>query len=125
MYQIKDRVKKIFVTAEDSRAMMISRSETLRYNTHASEQAFIDSGLVEGKQWVTNPNPCPECASLEGATVGLSKNFLDKGASINDVVFDYEDLTAPPLHPNCECDLIPIFKPTKSMKINNHNHKSK
>ena len=113
MYEIKERVKTVFVDAEDSRALMISRSETLRYNTHASEQAFKDSGLVEGKKWVTNPNPCSECAVLEGATVGLNDNFLDKGGSINGVVFDYEDISAPPLHPSCECDLIPIFKPIK------------
>ena len=110
MPEIKKRISGVFKGSMETRAEMIARTETLRYNAHATEQAFVDSGIVEGKQWIANPNACPQCADLNGTTVGLGKKFLDKGGMINEVVFDYEDIVAPPLHPSCECDLIPIYK---------------
>lgn len=110
MPEIKKRIAGVFKGSIETRAEMIARTETLRYNAHATEQAFIDSGIVEGKQWIANPNACPQCADLAGTTIGLGKKFLDKGGMINEVVFDYEDIVAPPLHVNCECDLIPIYK---------------
>ena len=55
----------------------------------------------------------------------IGEKFLEKGDSINEVTFDYTDITAPPLHPNCECDLVPIFKSTKIINSVQNNTKSK
>jgi len=114
--ELAKRLKGVFKEAVDSRAVMIARTETARYNVRASEQAFIDSGLVEGKEWQCDPDPCAQCATLCGATIGLGKTYLEQGGKINEVTFDYEDILGPPLHPNCQCDLIPIFKPIKTIK---------
>ncbi|MFA5583309.1 MAG: phage minor head protein, partial [Bacteriovoracaceae bacterium] len=134
--ELKNRLKGVFTDAEEFRAERIARTESLRFNVSASEQAFIDSGIVEGKKWITNPNACEFCLELAGKTIGLGKVFLKKGDTLSptgeDVrVFDYEDLPGPPLHPNCECDLEPIFIETKSIeeaitpvqKVSKHVHR--
>ncbi len=108
---LKSRIVGVFDKAESFRAERIARTETLRYNTSASVQAFKDSGIVEGKMWVTDPDPCQYCATLVGKTAPLNGNFVNKGDTILDRAFDYDDLPSPPLHPNCQCDVIPIFKP--------------
>ena len=111
--ELKNRIIGVFDSASNMRAQRIARTETLRYNTSASEQAFKDSGIVEGKMWVTDPDPCPYCATLAGKTAPLGQNFINKGDVIIDRAFDYDDLPSPPLHPNCQCDLIPVFKPVQ------------
>lgn len=111
--ELKKRIVGIFDSAADVRAQRIARTETLRYNTSASEQAFKDSGIVEGKMWITDPDPCQYCATLSGKTASLGENFITKGDVIIDRAFDYDDLPSPPLHPNCQCDVIPIFKPVQ------------
>lgn len=116
--EIRSRIVNVFDEAESFRADRIARTETLRYNSRASEQAFMDSGLVEAKMWVTDPNPCEFCATLAGKVAPLGSNFVKKGDTITPVegtprVFDYENLPTPPLHPNCQCDIVPIFKTQK------------
>lgn len=111
--ELKKRIVKVFDSAGDMRAQRIARTETLRYNTSASEQAFKDSGVVEGKMWITDPEPCQYCATLAGKTAKLGDNFVSKGDVILDRVFDYDDLPSPPAHPNCQCDVIPVFKPVQ------------
>jgi len=58
---------------------------------------------------------CDQCSELRGKIIGLGETYLEKGGNINGVVFDYEDVVSPPLHPNCECDLAPVFIPTKGL----------
>ncbi len=111
--ELKKRIIGVFDSANEVRAQRIARTETLRYNTSASEQAFKDSGIVEGKMWITDPEPCQYCATLSGKTASLGSNFVNKGDVVLDRAFDYDDLPSPPLHPNCQCDVIPIFKPVQ------------
>lgn len=125
--QLRDRIINVFNEAESFRAERIARTETARYNVRATEQAFIDSGLVEAKVWVTDPDPCPYCAPFAGKVLGLGKNFANLGdtiqpaptlnedgtpKSLRPMTLNYEDISGPPLHPNCQCDLKPIFLPT-------------
>ncbi len=114
--QIKERIVSVFKKAEEYRAERIARTETLRYNTAATEQAFKDSEIVEGKVWVVDGNPCEYCLALNGKTAPLGGDFIKKGGTVLDRVFDYDNLPSPPLHPNCECDLVPIFKSVKVIK---------
>lgn len=108
--EITERIKNVFTDATEHRAEMISRTETIRYNTRASQQAYVDSGIVEAKQWMVNPDACDVCLELDGKIVGLDDDFVKKGNEILGTVIDYEDIPAPPLHPNCKCDIVPIFK---------------
>jgi SPP1 gp7 family putative phage head morphogenesis protein len=115
--EIKERIKNVFVQAEEYRADRIARTETLRYNTGATEQAFIDSEVVEAKEWYANPGACENCAPMNGKIVALGENYIDKGEVINGIEYDYSDVGAPPLHPNCECDLVPVLLPTKELRL--------
>jgi SPP1 gp7 family putative phage head morphogenesis protein len=108
---IQKRVKEVFVGAEDFRSERIARTEALRYNTAATEQAFVDSGIVEGKEWFANPTACEACLPMNGKIISLGENFFTKGENANGIEVEYSDIGAPPLHPNCECDLVPVFKP--------------
>ncbi len=45
------------------------------------------------KVWVTMPDPCPECAAVDGKQVGLDDLF-DTPLGL---------LPAPPMHPRCRC----------------------
>ena len=107
---ISKRINNVFNNSKKSRADLIARTETARYNTNANEQAFIDSGVVASKEWIAEPSACPECAALNGKRFDLGKPVLESGESINNVTFDYDDTQNPPLHPNCVCDIVPIFK---------------
>ena len=127
---MRERIVNVFDQAESFRADRIARTEAVRYNTRASEQAFVDSGLVEAKIWKVDGNPCPFCLELSGKTAPLGQNFLSKGDTLttsegDSRVIDYEDLPAPPLHPNCQCDIVPIFKGNKSARKNKYQHSKK
>ncbi len=113
--ELKDRFRKFFNDAEKYRADRIARSETVRYNTTASEQAFIDSGIVEKKEWFVNPDACEFCIPMSGKTVALGEAFFSKGDTANgnqggEMELDYDTVETPPLHPNCRCEILPIFK---------------
>ena len=81
----------------DARAEMIARTET----NMAQNQGVLEAGrqaraagLNVRKVWTLGPNPCPRCeaAAAEG-DIDLEDDF---GSDAGD---------APPLHPNCECNL--------------------
>lgn len=113
--ELKDKFRKFFNDSEKYRADRIARSETVRYNTTASEQAYIDSGIVEKKEWFVNPDACEFCIPMSGKTVPLGEAFFDKGDTTNgnqggEMELDYDTVETPPLHPNCRCEIIPVFK---------------
>ena len=114
--QIKSSIGDFFDNMKLYRAERVARTEGIKFNTSATEQSFIDSGIVEYKEWKNEgSNPCPQCLEMNGKRAKLKTTFLKQGESVNDVVYNYEDISFPPLHPNCECDIVPIFikEPTK------------
>jgi HK97 family phage portal protein len=117
---LKTTLGGLFDDAEQYRADRIARTETVRYSTAASEQAYIDSGVVEAKEWFVNPDACELCQPMAGKTVDLGDTFFDVGDSIDlpggkTFSIDYEDVGSPPLHVNCQCDLVPVFIEAKSI----------
>ena len=84
-------------TFSPERAMMIARTETSFAQNQgvleAGRQARDASGQNIRKVWTLGDDPCPLCedAAAEG-DVDLEDDFGDAG-------------DAPPLHPNCECEL--------------------
>jgi len=113
--QIKRRVKRVLGFSDDStgnyRAQRIVRSEVIRASNYAQEQAYIQSGVVEGKEWFTalDERTCPACGALDGRIIGLGKNYFNKGDTFHGFSLNYEDIKAPPLHPNCRCTLLPVI----------------
>ena len=111
---LSKRVANVFNKARDFRSDRISRSETTRFNVEATEEAYIQSGIVEGKEWIVNPGACPYCLNFLGRTTKLGGTFADKGDTVRgedspNLSLDYEDIEHPPLHVNCRCDIIPIL----------------
>lgn len=99
-----------------SRATTIARTESMRAARSAELEAWESTGLVTGKTWLLAPDPCEFCEavskSFENKSVGLRDTFYKKGdvltgADGGRMVLDFEDVTAPPLHPNCRCSMIP------------------
>lgn len=104
-----------------SRAEMIARSESARAYGQGQIDAWKESGIVEGKQWLLAPEACEFCeaaaAIFEAKTIGLEEAFFKKGSMLRGsqggvLTLDYADVDAPALHPNCRCDLIAVLSST-------------
>lgn len=80
------------------RSMVIARTEAAYADVQGNLEGWRVSGVVAGKKWITDPNePCDLCDALDGVVVDLEDEFPDEGGD------------GPPLHPNCECDVIPVL----------------
>ncbi len=84
----------------ESRALMIARTELAFAHVAGNIEGYKNSGLVEGKRWLASADACPICEELNGEEVALDETFD----------FDGEEIDAPPGHPNCRCDVVPILK---------------
>lgn len=84
MEEIRDRISQIFENATEYRAMMIARSETIRASNAAAEMSYVQSGVVEAKEWHTalDERTCSYCARLHGKIVDLKTNFVSMGDTI-------------------------------------------
>lgn len=77
------------------RADKIARTETARAHVEGNMLLYREAG-VSKKVWILGGNPCPVC-------VGNS----EQGAILIDEDFESGD-NAPPAHPNCVCDIVPV-----------------
>lgn len=102
----------------DERAELIARTETLKGTNWSSKETMRQSGVVTGVEWLTTDDDmtCPECAAMNGVRVDVDENFFDAGEdpqTIGDsdleMILDYEDIEAPPLHPDCRCTLLAVL----------------
>ena len=80
-----------------ARAEMIARTETAMADVAGNMAAYRISSLVSGKQWILGDDACDECvANAEQGAIGLEDEFLSGD-------------DAPPAHPNCRCDVLPVL----------------
>lgn len=118
--QLKKRVESVYKETKGYRAERIARTETLKASNHATNEAYKQTGYVTGKQWYANPGACPICKELDGKVVSLDSNYASVGQSIKytetnaegeevekEFPVNYEDIGTPPVHPQCECTIIP------------------
>ena len=89
------RIEAIFGEAETWRAMMVARTETIRALNVGQEAAFAASGVVGHKRWDAAEDSCDVCRALHGQVAPIGRTFSN-------------GLDAPPRHPNCLCQLIPL-----------------
>lgn len=80
----------------DARAEMVARTELASAHVEGSLDAWRESGVVEGKRWILgsehgDPDDCDD--NEAAGVIGIDETF----PSGDD---------APPIHPNCVCDLI-------------------
>lgn len=115
--ELKKRVGSVFDDIDGYRSLRIARTETLKASNNATEWAYKQTGYVTAKEWVVNPDACPECGEFEGKTVPLDEDFLGLGESYTFTdengeeqtkTNDYDTIETPPLHPNCRCTIIPV-----------------
>lgn len=134
--KLADRVQeKLGPASITNRAMLIARTETMYAANAGAELGYVQSGVVEGKQWLIawDERTCDICLDMEGMTAPVGQPTWEKeGMTIGDVQsnyglkFDYTEgeMPFPPIHPRCRCTIIPIlktvyregFKPAKTIR---------
>jgi HK97 family phage portal protein len=108
VYEIRKAMQDEFINLKNYQAERVTRTEIIRAANMAAEDAFLQSGVVEGKQWLTAPGADALCAPYAGKVVKLRGNFYDDTSEFLD--------GNPPLHPNCRCILIPVVVGTAGYK---------
>lgn len=98
--EIRGAIQADFDDISKNQAQRITRTEVLRVSNQATIDAYEQSGVVEGKQWLT-AGAVDECADYEGQIVSLSSNFYGDTDEFAD--------GDPPLHPNCRCVVLPVL----------------
>lgn len=113
------RVNGVYDNFTDKRAFSIARTETLRASNYGSLEAYRQSGVVAGKEWLValDERTCEFCLAMEQkySQKNLNESFFDKGEKLIGLKggvlnLNYSDVEAPPLHPQCRCTIVPILK---------------
>lgn len=112
--QISANIRKnVFQPLKKTRIDSITRTEVTRASNYASQKAYIDSWVVESKEWFTSIDErvCPNCNPLHGKIIDLKKDFFKKwDTAAWWLELNYSNVSAAPLHPRCRCTIIPILK---------------
>jgi len=95
--ELSDRVSDVFKTRRKYETERIARTEVIEASNAAEQEAYKQSGVIEKKEWLTEPDACDICINLSGEVVELNKTFGEG--------FDY-----PPAHPNCRCTILPVIE---------------
>lgn len=103
--QLKKRISSMFDDMAAYRSERIARTETIRGTNFATEEAYKESGVVEGKEWLAtrDERTDEECIQYDGKVIPLGDNYQSKGDN------GYEAVPYPPIHVNCRCTLIPVI----------------
>ena len=123
--QLSARAEQVFGAAGDYRANRIARTESIRTANQADIMAWSQAGYIEGKEWYTSQDQrvCYFCADMDGKVLGITENYFEKDneqtvtfkrpdgtSGTQTQKFKFEDIAAPPNHPNCRCGLLPVFR---------------
>jgi hypothetical protein len=82
----------------DDRAEMIARTETAYADVAGNMTAYEESGIVEQKRWILAQDKyCDDCAANAASPPVPLRGTFPSGSY------------APPEHPNCRCDVVPII----------------
>jgi len=104
-----------------ARARMIARTETAMIYEGAKEQAWKQSGIVKGKQWLLAAGGCEFCTALAGPQMGalrpdpipLDAAFIGGGVPLigtqGGKMTTWRAVRTAPLHPNCRCGTTEIL----------------
>lgn len=96
----------------EARAANIAQTETIRAANEGSRAAYKSAGVVQMK-WIASADACPYCQGLDGKTVSVEENFLNKSdvyqpeGAQRPLNLSYGDIPSPPCHPGCRCTIIP------------------
>lgn len=102
--QIRNSITDKFDDISRTQSTRITRTEVIRASNMGTVDAYKQSQIVEGKQWLVAAGADEECEIYDGEVVGLDENFYETSE------FQNGD---PPLHPNCRCVVIPVINKDK------------
>lgn len=115
--EIRRSIQDKFEDYSKTQAERITRTEVLKSSNLGTQDSFEQSGVVEGKQWLTamDDRVDGECEEMNGQIVGLSEDYDDTIKSLLGEekaarILSYDSVDYPPLHPNCRCTLLPIVE---------------
>jgi len=106
----------------EARAEMIARTEVALINEIARLDAWNQSGVIVGKQWVVAAGACESCQKMGNKNkrpIGIYDNFADKDEIVGKVEVwspTGGGLQSPPLHPNCRCTMVEILDDETSIE---------
>jgi HK97 family phage portal protein len=95
----------------EKRAGKIAVNEATQFMAASAKVLYVVAGVTV-LRWVANPGACPFCASMDGRTAGVKQNFVsagqgvDGGEGTDGPLVPSDNIGHPPLHGNCECDLV-------------------
>ena len=113
------RVNDVYSEFSGNRSEMIARTESARAFVEGTNEAWRESGLVEGKVWLLANSACAICNAIAskfgGEPIPLDQPFFPLGATIplangKQYSVDYAAIMGPPGHPNCRCGVKPVLK---------------
>lgn len=114
--ELRARIEKVYGFAASYRSERIARTETIRAENFASQEAWRQSGLVEQKEWYTaqDERVCEFCGPMNGRVIELVGKFFDKGDTYTgeqggQLKLKFESIQGPPLHVSCRCTLLPVL----------------
>lgn len=113
--KIRKQITDTFAEFSKTQAERVTRTEVIRTSNLGSMDAWEQSGVVTGKQWLTalDDRVDPLCAYMNGKVISLQKNYFDKNQILevngHKADFSYGSIKVPPLHPNCRCTLLPVL----------------
>lgn len=127
--ELRDRVIKEYQSLELYQAENIARTEVSKATNFATLDAFKQSGVVEGKEWIVvhDDKLCGYCFAMETlykerSIKKLDESFFELGETIEEIdiatgektgktkILDYETIETPPLHSRCRCLLKSVEK---------------
>jgi HK97 family phage portal protein len=76
--------------------------------SNASARETWRAAGVPRMTWVVNGDTCPFCTALDGRTVGIDTPFVSAGAEVGlgKQMQVQRNTFHPPLHPECDCELV-------------------
>ena len=118
--ELTSRVLNEYKSLEVYQAENIARTEVTRATNFAAIDAFKQSGVVEGKEWVVvgDDRTCEFCMSMESeynSQAALDDKYFKVGDTVNGVdggvmEITFDDVEGPPLHNQCRCQLKSVEK---------------
>ena len=117
--KVNDLVKKQTERFIRQRAIMISRTETIRSASmgiqnsweEAIRQGFLDPKFTR-KVWIVTPDDrlCDYCSSMDGQTIEIQADFQSGEVELqNGDIRSFPETISPPLHPMCRCATVLEF----------------
>lgn len=110
------RVNGTYANWNKQRSFDIAQNQVIRASNRSANFAYIQSGVVRKKQWLTHHDKrtCDFCAEMDGKIVSVETDFFEIGETFTvkkrTMKIDYEDITTAPLHNRCRCSVIPVIE---------------